>query len=352
MGLYFLNDEPMETGIGRFSNSISKVIGSSRTLSLVKDKSIRSRNFPGTKYFGFFPPVTSGWLLNSTLQNVVFRGALRKIGKEAVAHYGSVFLKPFRKNDNDVITFLDFYFEKYSRSSLLAKQASRNLNAFLKFHNAVAISGHTAKIAMERGFEGHVAVVYPEVSDYITQMTTDKSSLIQLRKKFGIPEDKIVVLSVSSGAGNKNIRFMESLVRHLHETHRNTVFVKVGFPVQGAINLPPLSDSLLNEVYNLSDVYVQPSLEEGFCLPVVEAMKSGTPVVTNDIDIFREVTEDAAVFSELNLEKFSSAVFDAIDRREELIKSGIRVSARYSHDNFSRSIRAFYKSIGITEFTE
>jgi alpha-1,3-rhamnosyl/mannosyltransferase len=41
---------------------------------------------------------------------------------------------------------------------------------------------------------------------------------------------------------------------------------------------------------------VYPSLYEGFGLPVLEAMASGTPVLTSNIPVMREVAGDAAVF--------------------------------------------------------
>src|SRR3990167_9289158 len=42
-----------------------------------------------------------------------------------------------------------------------------------------------------------------------------------------------------------------------------------------------VSDKDLVKIYNLADVYVQPSLYEGFGLPVLEAFACGTPVVTS-----------------------------------------------------------------------
>lgn len=43
-----------------------------------------------------------------------------------------------------------------------------------------------------------------------------------------------------------------------------------------------VSTSELNEIYNLFDVFVLPSMAEGFGLPILEAMAAGVPVVTTD----------------------------------------------------------------------
>ncbi|AJY77325.1 MSMEG_0565 family glycosyltransferase [Paenibacillus beijingensis] len=51
-------------------------------------------------------------------------------------------------------------------------------------------------------------------------------------------------------------------------------------------------DATVQQLYQLSDVYLQPSLQEGWGLAVLEAMASGTPVVASSIDVFREFLTD------------------------------------------------------------
>lgn len=54
-------------------------------------------------------------------------------------------------------------------------------------------------------------------------------------------------------------------------------------------------DEDLPSLYNLADVFVFPSLYEGFGLPVLEAMACGCPVITSKTGCTREVTSDAAL---------------------------------------------------------
>ena len=47
--------------------------------------------------------------------------------------------------------------------------------------------------------------------------------------------------------------------------------------------------------YNLADLFVYPSLYEGFGFPPLEAMSCGCPVITSDISSLPEVVGNAAI---------------------------------------------------------
>jgi glycosyltransferase involved in cell wall biosynthesis len=66
----------------------------------------------------------------------------------------------------------------------------------------------------------------------------------------------------------------------------------------GALATGYVSDADLAALYAGASAFVFPSLAEGFGLPVLEAMRSGAPVVTSDNSALREVAGDAAVLVE------------------------------------------------------
>jgi len=57
----------------------------------------------------------------------------------------------------------------------------------------------------------------------------------------------------------------------------------------------PVADDDLPALYTAAEVFVYPSLYEGFGLPVLEAMACGTPVLTSNVASLPEVAGDAAV---------------------------------------------------------
>src|SRR5882672_10236637 len=70
---------------------------------------------------------------------------------------------------------------------------------------------------------------------------------------------------------------------HRHKLHKHVRFL--GF----------VKDDTLAILYRLAAVFVFPSLYEGFGLPPLEAMASGTPVVTSNVSSLPEVAGDAAL---------------------------------------------------------
>ena len=99
-------------------------------------------------------------------------------------------------------------------------------------------------------------------------------------------------------------------------------------------------DEKLITLYQQSMALVQPSLSEGFGLTGIEAMASQIPVLASDIEVFREIYQDAAFFFDPN----SSASFiKALENlesanRKEVIKRGVQVASQYSFDRMAKDI--------------
>jgi glycosyltransferase involved in cell wall biosynthesis len=93
-------------------------------------------------------------------------------------------------------------------------------------------------------------------------------------------------------------------------------------------------------MYRLARVFVFPSLYEGFGLPPLEAMASGTPVVTSNVSSLPEVAGDAALLVDPD---DPSAIAAAIERvlTDEALAGRLRLKGlqRASHFSWEASIR-------------
>jgi glycosyltransferase involved in cell wall biosynthesis len=80
--------------------------------------------------------------------------------------------------------------------------------------------------------------------------------------------------------------------------------------------LKDVDDDLLRKYYSNVDLFVWPSLAEGFGLPPLEAMACGTNVVCLDNEINNEVLKDKAFYSKNDAEDFARAIRKAIEEKK------------------------------------
>ncbi len=99
----------------------------------------------------------------------------------------------------------------------------------------------------------------------------------------------------------------------------------------------------LAELYRGAAALVLPSRYEGFGLPVVEAMASGTPVVAAPDEALREVAGDAALFAEPS--EFAGAVRAALDDRDRLVAAGLERARLYTWAETARRTLDVYRDL-------
>lgn len=103
----------------------------------------------------------------------------------------------------------------------------------------------------------------------------------------------------------------------------------------------------LPALYSAADLFVFPSLYEGFGLPALEALACGTPVVASNVSALPEVVGDAALqVNPLDVE----ALTDAMERllrdeglRTDLRERGLRRAEEFSWERTARDTLAVYE---------
>ena len=99
-----------------------------------------------------------------------------------------------------------------------------------------------------------------------------------------------------------------------------------------------IKDSLKRLIY--------PSIDEGFGIPPIEAMASGTPVIVSDIPVFHEVLGDAAIYVEPeNLDSWRKAFPVLQKNSHECVKRGKEQIKLYDEANMSRMIAEWLKKV-------
>ena len=105
----------------------------------------------------------------------------------------------------------------------------------------------------------------------------------------------------------------------------------------------------LSALYRQAEVFVNPSLYEGFGLPGLESLSCGTPIAVADTPVFREVYEDAAVYFE---GKSVDGAVSALNRlltdnslREKNRVRGLELASRYTWEETAIRTLQLYSEI-------
>jgi len=138
----------------------------------------------------------------------------------------------------------------------------------------------------------------------------DGSLLLKVRQRYRLPEQFLLYLGTIEPRKNIQalIKAYALLCREKGFCHKLVLAGDMGWKNEGLRELIQglsledsirftgyVEDSDLPALYTLADLFVFPSLYEGFGLPVLEAMACGLPVVTSNVSSLPEVAGDAAV---------------------------------------------------------
>lgn len=167
-----------------------------------------------------------------------------------------------------------------------------------------------------------IVVTYSGV-DLSSFVKKQKAEYEYLYEKYSVPKDKKVLMYVGNLKPHKNLKRLLEAFKDIDEAE-GSVLVLVGKAFENydiiaveeqygiknrVIHTGMINNEELVDFYNLADLFVFPSLYEGFGVPPLEAMACGTPVVCSNNSSLPEVVGDAALtFDPLNVKEIINAI--------------------------------------------
>lgn len=188
---------------------------------------------------------------------------------------------------------------------------------------------------------------------------TDKESATQrVQRKYEITEPYILYTARLEHPGKNHVRLLEAFAALKQEKEIPHHLILAGSPWFGAEAIYATAQKLgvseyvifagfvpneeLPDLYAGADLFAFPSLFEGFGIPLLEAMASGTPVVASNVASIPEVVQDAGVLFEptnpRDIQHAIARVSKDAELRASLVELGLQQSARFSWDDSARRV--------------
>ena len=215
--------------------------------------------------------------------------------------------------------------------------------------------------------EDKIHVVYLAAAEEFSSKGVSAQRVEELRAKYKLPEK--YVLYVGDVTWNKNIpRLIKACIdkdiplvlvgkalaqknyERSHPWNKDLVTSQKLIASSHHIHtLGFVEDKDLVDLYRLATVFAMPSLYEGFGLPVIEAMQSGTPVVTTKEGSLPEVGGDAVNYVDaLSDESIASGienVFNSPQLQKDLAQKGLNQAQKFTWEKTAEQTISFYKAI-------
>ncbi len=212
--------------------------------------------------------------------------------------------------------------------------------------------------------EEKIEVVHLAVDSRFRPSTDKAATADEIRKKYGIrgrfmffvgnlePRKNLIRLMKSFARVRKSLGHDYQLVISGKKGWLHTEIIRTFEKNSGEddiIMTGYISEEDIIKLYQSADMFVFPTLYEGFGLPVLEAMACGTPVITSNTSSIPEVADGCAICVDPTKEEEIGAAMLELDGspalRAELSEKGLARAKHFSWNKTARETLAVYKSI-------
>lgn len=321
-------------GVANYTKNLASELQKDKDLEMIFFFSALRKNYHGelrnVKKFKL-PPTLFEVLFNK-IRNV---GIEKFIGHIDIFH-SSDWVQPPTKAKK-VSTYHDVIALKYpqwSHPKIVSVNKTRLKLVEQEVDKVIAVSNSTKQDLLEISSlkSEQIEVIYEGVSNDFKPVIGKEIS--EFKKKYNLP-DKFV-LAIGGVGERKNLKRIKEASKDFNLI---TTFE----------DLPVLANEELPLLYSSAEVLVYTTLYEGFGLPILESMASGTPVITSNVSSMPEIAGNAAVLVDpTNTEEIRRNIKKLMSDKEmgkELMIKGLKRAREFSWEKAALQTAQVYKSL-------
>lgn len=177
------------------------------------------------------------------------------------------------------------------------------------------------------------------------------------RRRLNLPREKLV-LSVGAIQERKNTSRLLRAFRAMPDDWQLVLAGSAGFGAEKILSQAELervtvtgyvSETEITRLYSRASLFAFPSLDEGFGMPVLEAMAAGIPVITSNRSAMPEIAGDAAVLIDPTDEQALAVELCRLAQnaaaRDNLIQKGYDRAQLFTWERAARETWAVYQEL-------
>lgn len=211
--------------------------------------------------------------------------------------------------------------------------------------------------------QGRIETLYNGVGAHF-QPVTNPEAQAAIRKKYHLPERYIFFLGNTDPKKNvigvlkalslyfqQHPSDLKLVMPDYNREHLKALLQEVGdSSLEGRIQLVGyIPNQELPGIYSLAECSLYPSLRESFGIPILEAMGSGTPVITSTTSSMPEVAGDAALLVDPHQPEAIAAALARLMQdhtlRASLVAQGLERAKAFSWDQTARQLLTLYDRV-------
>jgi len=211
--------------------------------------------------------------------------------------------------------------------------------------------------------DSRLATVYNGVSEHF-KVIDDEVELKRVKDKYRLPDKYFFHLGNTDPKKN-TIGVLEAYSNYIKESEEKIPLLMLDFDRQelnkmlASIGNKKLMDHIqltgyivntdLPAIYNMCEIFLYPSLRESFGIPMLEAMRCGTPVITSNTSSMPEVSGGAAMIVDpFQPIQITEAIFTLLNdqaTKERIVKEGFLQATKFSWKAMAENVLNLYEEV-------